>query len=426
MLVIGGATGDSDYQNVWRIPLGTGPLVPLGRWDFPTPVGASVKAIDGSGDTVVIATGGSGAYRIEDGGTRHQYTPASLGSASGFVYDASLSSAGTIRLATDDAGAAVDNGSTVTIYGSTIFGTDQVYSVGRGAFYGTNGEGLWRQYYSAFPPPGGTYWSQHFAGQSVKSIALRDTGDLYVLTPNNLKRLQYSSILSGGTETDYGSPCALLSLSDLAFGDNGDWWIVAPGNEFGGDGICRILAASTPGTGATVPVSPALGEIATTVDVDRDGRVWVSLADNGGDASGGLVVFGVDEGGASQVTSSEFNWLNAPLGDDTGSTLMWDSTVSAVGAVEERVWAGKEDGRLVTLAQRWQQVDQNADVSSSSIQNVWTARGRAFMATSNAFYVLLPDGRTWDSRSSIRVWDVLGDRRGRIWAATNVGIRLYT
>ncbi|MBN2006427.1 MAG: IPT/TIG domain-containing protein [Anaerolineae bacterium] len=426
-LVIAG--GSPDSGNVWRVPLGDGPLVPLGRWDFPAPAGAQVNSIEGEGDGVVISTHSNGAWRIFGDGTREHYTAAALGSVNGRVHDGDYNPAnGYVFLATDDAGAKLDNGATLTSYGGAVFGTNQVLSIDAAGLYGTAGQGLWRRAYN--PISDSYYWVQFFDGRNIGSLALRSPGDAWLLSSGFLARYQYSLIVAG-TATTYTVPCALLSPTDLAIGANGDWWAVSPGIfEFGGSGICRIPAAGTPGVGATVSPDTTLGDDARAVDVDGDGRVWVALLRDDDSGSGGLAAFEVTGSSTAVVRSTEYNWLNAPLGSRyvytrPGGTL-WDSSVYAVGATEERVWAGKTDGRLVTLAPRWQQLDQNGGIGEAVVENVWTVRGRAFLATTNSLHVLAPDGVTWDDRTGVKVWDVLGDRQGRIWVATNTGIRLYT
>ena len=84
--LMGGCTS-GNRASIWRAPLGDGPAIPLGRWDFPMTVGDAVNAIAGDETRVVVATYGSGAYRYNANSGRTRYTPADLGSASGIIND---------------------------------------------------------------------------------------------------------------------------------------------------------------------------------------------------------------------------------------------------------------------------------------------------------------------------------------------------
>jgi hypothetical protein len=185
--------------------------------------------------------------------------------------------------------------------------------------------------------------------------------------------------------------------------------------------------------GAGNEIHPLIGGTGQQVSVDKDGRIWVAYRGNGGSPnnSGGLAAYeAVGTSPAYTVTTSEFNWLNAPVGSRFYGISNWLSNFTAVGAIDERVWAGRNDGQLVTLAQRWQQIDQSDDIGNQPIENIWMARGRAFLSTSTAggggnLYVLMPDGKTWDNRSGAHVRSVLGDSQGRIWIGTDDDVRLY-
>jgi hypothetical protein len=437
-LLIGGDEFNIE-RNVWRIPLGDGPLVPTGHWAFPPPVPSGVTAVDGDGSRVAVGTESHGVYLYQSSGSRAHYSAAALG-GSGRINDLVYNDRHNHTwVATHNAGGKrIDNG-VIFNYGSDVLGTNQILSVatmpgyssatGEGApLFGTAGQGLrWRRF--IFDPGGGPgyyAWQTNFSGASISAVAPRTASDIYVVAASDLRRVQ--ATLLGTTETNYGQRCGLLLPSGLAFGPNWDWWLVSPGTfEFGGEGICRIPAAATPGSGAWL--GSLLGNQAHDIDGDSDGRLWLAVQSDPGytSDSGGLAVFEV---GRSGVRNEEFNWLNAPLGSRTpvilGSSRAWDSRVTAVGAAEERVWSGNGNGRLVTLAQRWQQIADANDVGTRAIQKVWTVRGRLFAATSSTLHVLQPDGATWDNRSSGKVWDVLGDSQGNIWVATNTGIRLYT
>ena len=154
--------------------------------------------------------------------------------------------------------------------------------------------------------------------------------------------------------------------------------------------------------------------------------MWVAFSSNNG-LSGGLVAYQpVTTTNGTGLRTAEFNWSNAPVGSNFYYSGNWDSSLRAVGAVDERVWTGKTNGQLTTLAQRWQQLDQSDDIGSKVVEGVWLVRGRAFLATSNSLHVLMPDGKTWDNRSGVHVRAILGDSRGRIWAGTDGDVRRYT
>ena len=240
---------------------------------------------------------------------------------------------------------------------------------------------------------------------------------------NDLASLSYNFLHGGATETILSKPCG-VDPNDITFDRHGNWWI--PNNL----GVCFIPYASTPGT--SNQVYPLIGGTGQQVSVDKDGRIWVAYRGYGLNNSGGLAGYeAVGTSPAITVTTSEFNWLNAPVGSRIYGSGNWLSQFTAVGAIDERVWAGRNDGQLVTLAQRWQQIDQSDDIGNQPIENIWMARGRAFLSTSTAggggnLYVLMPDGKTWDNRSGIHVRSVFGDSQGRIWVGTDDDVRLYT
>ena len=123
---------------------------------------------------------------------------------------------------------------------------------------------------------------------------------------------------------------------------------------------------------------------------------------------GGLAAFDTSSGftgGAYDASNAPVAGLRVPTGYD-GPLPIWSSTFLAVGAVDERVWAGKRDGSLVTVSQRWQQLDQSNQLDEKAIRRVWTERGRTFLATDNSLHVLQPDGISWENWDDVVVHSV--------------------
>jgi hypothetical protein len=325
--------------------------------------------------------------------------------------------------ATADAGGGVYDGSSIVVYGSSVV-SNAVWSADTGLFGHERG--------LAWEWIGG--WANSFVNQHVAGIAARGPGEEYALLgtyiparPNRpdyahweyqLGRLSYNYIFGTAIETNFGYPCGSHLANDVGFDHNGDWWIPAS------DGVCFVTNAAVPGAGNVIP--PLIGGVPNSVSVDADGRVWVASGSDAGGNGGLLVYEGITSTNAITLTTSEFNYLTAPVGSNIIGAGNWASGLSTVGAVEERVWAGKPNGELITLAQRWQQLDQSDDIGHKVIENVWLARGRAFLATSNSLHVLMPDGKTWDNRPGIHARSALADQRGNLWIGTDTDVRLYT
>ena len=455
-LSIGGGYYLGNGDNfVYRIPLGDGPSVPIGRWDFPQAVSSQVNAIAGE-KNVYVGTNGSGFYRYYPNGTAIQLPGYIYGSASGVVtgmyYDPNASK---LWFGTSDAygwsydGSALvgyNNGNTTSSMQNPVYSTD-------GFFFGHANGAAWQSFNSS--------WNNSLSS-NVTSLASR-AGDnvglgLFaewaavgtpiipkpsgVVTnsvngPNNnygfnytLHRLAFNLFLGGsGTDVNYGAPCGYATINDIRFDRNGDFFIP------NGAGVCFIGNNPNYGnslSGNEIPV--LIGGQPVQASMDAEGRIWVASLGNGGSPnnSGGLIAYAaVGNWPTITVTTSEYNWLNAPIGSRTYGNGDWLSRFNAVGAIDERVWAGRTDGQLYTLAQRWQQIDQSDSIGNQAIENIWMARGRAFLSTATAggggnLYVLMPDGKTWDNRSGIHVRSVLGDSQGRIWVGTDTDVRLYT
>ena len=421
-----------DSQTISRLRLGDGPAVPMGDWRFPAPVSSAATDIDGSGQGVVIGSASHGAYRFRsDLAGRTVYTPANLGSTSGWVrsvrYDAVNDR---VWLATHDAGGRL-RGADSQNFNSDLLGTSQIRAVDirpnhsqvAGApFFGTHLNGLrWQRF-----DIGSNLWQWQtsFGSPTVQAALHRAPGDLWALVNGQLGRLSYTTVSS--STSLHGLPCGLLSSVDMTFGANRDWWVVGAGET--GGGICRIPAATTPGTGTLV--ATAIGKDASRVDVDLDGRIWAALR---ADAlnSGGVSVFEVSGGSTSAIRTQDYNWFNAPIGSrtpiyDTPTRRLWDSSVSAVGGVDESIWIGKPDGRLVTHTPRWGRIDDANELKFYAVERIWLAGGRAFFGGPAGFHILEPDGVTWTSNFDFTLGAVLRSQQtGKIWLGTSAGVRTY-
>ncbi|MDJ0755200.1 MAG: two-component regulator propeller domain-containing protein [Ardenticatenaceae bacterium] len=417
-------------RDLWRFALGDGPAVPVGRWDFPAPVGAEITALDGEVDTMLVGTTTDRAWRYTSDGVRYHYTVAQVGSSK--INDVDYDSATGKRIfATNSSGVKIDSSGVIQTISGGPLGSATALAVEYAAqtgepLIGTDTQGLRRLRYNSFS---GIYiWDEDFDNQNVWDIARTADNQVYVIINEGgnerLGRLTYSSTF--GFTTEYpNSVCGLDNPLELTIGGDGSYWIAGNrATEFDVDaGICYIAPTTSPGAGTRF--TPAIGDEAVGIDTDLDGRVWVAL-DHGFDQTGGAIVYE----SASSVTTTEYNHLNAPIsGRDripVGLNYPWDSAVSAVSAVDERVWLGQPDGDLITYAPRWTQWDESNSMDGRTLQNVWTVRGRLFAASSTSLHVLMPDSQTWENLSSGKVWDVMGDSRGNIWVATQTGVRLYT
>lgn len=453
-LFIGGGFYLSNGDNfVYRIPLGDGPSVPIGRWDFPQPVASQVNAIAGQ-KYVYVGTNGSGFYRYYPNGTSFQIAGNVYGSASGIVtgmyYDPV---AAKLWFGTTDAygwsydGSALvgyNNGNTTPSMLNPVYSTD-------GIFFGHANGAAWQSLLNGWQNslsgnvtslasrteshPLGLFYEWAAVGTPIIPKPSGPTTDTVNAPDNNygftyaLHRLAFNLVLGGsGTDVNYGAPCGYATINDIRFDRNGDFFIP------NGAGVCFI--GNNPNYTSTLSgneIFTLIGGQPVQASMDAEGRIWVSsLGYASPNNSGGLIAYeAVGNWPTITVTTSEYNWLNAPVGSRTYGSGSWLSRFNAVGAIDERVWAGDTSGKLVTLAQRWQQIDQSDNIGQQAIENIWMARGRAFLSTATAggggnLYVLMPDGKTWDNRSGIHVRSVLGDSQGRIWVGTDTDVRLYT
>jgi ligand-binding sensor domain-containing protein len=408
--------------------------VPLGRWDFPQPVGYPVSAIDGSGDRVLVGTHGGGAFAYEADGSRTYFELPYAGSSqvNGVHYDAVRQRSWIVS----NAGLLIEAsgvGSFVPTIGFAAFGATRLNDVHGDArsnmFFSTQGGGVIGWFYDVRSTPHEMFSGSVLAGQSITTVDDDGQGRLWVAASNGkLYRVTYGT--NGfGTPVDYGFRCnPAIMADDLVVTRSGERWIAdnRVGNEFSNLGICRDL----PGDGPTTSRPPLeTGLVANDLSVDMDGRIWIAVGSQTGQ-SGGLRVYEVVNpaaAGQSGIRFDVFNWQNSPLGTtrlDSTQTV-WNSSTSAIDGVEERVWAGRDFGELITVAQRWQQLDQSNALSHEVIQGVWTVAGRLFAATANRLHVLEPDGVTWQQRQNVSVKDVMSDSSGKIWVATSQGVRLY-
>ncbi len=450
LLLIGGALGSSPLDTIMRIRQGDGPRMPQGRWDFPAAAGAAISAIEGAGPVVLAGTAGDGLYAHRYDGSWVQYSDSVFGTKQ--VRDVRYRSPEDhIWAATDKGAWVIRTESTSQYYNLTqsirSIELEPYYPSSDVAFFlGTEAKGIeWMDY----QPSGPNIWRQDFAGRTIQAQTHRAEGDLWAAAASNvILQLQYTRTYGGSTwtETNRGALCSgLTQVTDLAFDTQGDLWLVSPTLPVAaaaapdapsdvGQGICLVRSPSgTPV--ATQLTAPPVGAAAGKVAVDGDGRIWVGVTDQTRE-SGGLVTYANLTTGTG---TASFNWENAPLGsrdlvyndDPDNYDNQWDSSVTALGAVDERIWTGNANGRLVTYAPRWYQVDRAENLQDWSFSGVWIARGRLFAAGQSggaqALWVLGPDGRTWTRTDTpgYAVTGVLADRRGRIWVGTSAGLFLY-
>ncbi len=473
-LVMGGDlfTGQGT-QAVWRVPLGSGPLVQLGRWDFEYRNSGTINAVDGSGSHVYLAgiannweVNASGAnvvwseYTLPVVGSKVKYDPVQHrvyfaggqqafrgseggGNVSAIFGPASGNGNKTVMSLTPWLGSGAPivgiNGSGVTLGGSYglwgphTTGADSYAYDGFPRFTNDPNHEVCRDYpsiiYRGISFLSSLYWGLGHVDRCAPNLASRSPNQVsatewaYYIT-----ELAYDSTLPDSFppfSTDYGPICLLpatdprdYTMNAMALGKNQDLWI---GGQYpGGYAVCRYPAARLPDSG-----SPAFnlfniptGARVVDASVDMDGRVWFAV--NGtGTNTGGLSVFETRDDAAtntSTLRASDFNWQNAPIGGATPLPgVGWESTIKAVSAVGEKVYAAR-DKYLFTLAQRWQQLDQTNNMQGRVVRKVWTARGRLFATTNTTLHVLAPDGMTWDNQTT-PLNDLTTDDNGKIWVA---------
>ena len=273
-LVIGGGYwNQAGDNNVWRIPLGDGPSVPIGHWD-------SINSQLGNLDYLSsvywrVAMGRANAalkYFDSDGYARNPgaYTAAGMG---GMRVDPSDGTTWFTTWSGNTVNVRRDNGSTVENRYSETRVTPVTAANAPDAVVPYNnhtpffGSGLNLKWQNVSDYSNGT-WHNSFVGPGVgnwdwtriPAIAHRNFSEAWAIVepwytslgrPGNapdaggptptrpqLGRLYYEYYGSNYAENLYGFPCgASLWAKDLVFGLNGDWWI-------GGDGgVCRYSSA---------------------------------------------------------------------------------------------------------------------------------------------------------------------------------------
>ena len=434
-LIIGGS---ADFEvgadnKVWRVPLGDGPAIPIERWDF---VNDLTGKIDGDDRGVYVSGNGINVpvTGIDEFGTRFNY-----GHWSTSINDIAYSQDSGLWIATSDIGAHRFQNGIHEQYATPEFGTPRIYSVQPdGPFFGTD-RGLKAR------DPFVTSYGTHFHDNPLDYVMAQTGGNLEswaIIRDRQLAdtgagpwRLGHVEFAPGGFwSSEYwnsvcgdASPHANFGLqyyNDLALDYGGNLWVVGTGRQ--SDAICVLPKASLSGTPAGGLLSSPLSNWATSVDVDGDGRVWVGLDDTNSQ-SGGLTVYEIN--GATGLRRSDYNWLNAPIGSRTiktgGAAPVWSSSITALAGVDEKLWASKESGGLVTIAQRWQQLDEV--IGNATVYGIWTVSGRTFFNLGfGALAVLEPDGLTYSFRISTSTHVVAGDGAGNIWVGSENGPRLYT
>jgi hypothetical protein len=466
-LVIGGGYyNTSGANNVWRIPLGDGPSVPIGHWDFINSQLGNLDYLSSVYWRVAMGRQSAALKYFDSDGYARSPGPYSAAGMGGMTIDPSD---GTTWFTTW-------NGSTVNVLRDTGSTVETRYSETRGSpitspyapdavvpynnhtpFFGNGYNlkwqnvndyilGTWHNSFVAPGPFGVWEWTR------IPAIAHRNFSEAWALVqpwytvickavepnaPNcggptpgraQLGRLYYEYYGTTSAENLYGPPCGTsLWATDLVFGKNGDWWI-------GGDGgVCRYSAAYPPsaGWGGNLFV-PTIGTNVKKLSVDGDGRIWAAVMPDASGRSGGLSAYEVlgPVNTLGTVRTQDWNWLTAPIGTLTSLANGWDSGLRAITANGERIWMALNtdvnNGPLAMYSPRWQQLTATNEGSLWGVRRVFLARGRAFLATNgDRLATLQPDGITWDDRTLAGVKAVLGDSRGRIWIGASDGLRRW-
>ncbi|HTP07951.1 MAG TPA: LamG domain-containing protein, partial [Anaerolineae bacterium] len=419
-LVIGGGywntAGDT---NVWRIPLGDGPSVPVGNWDF---INSGVGNLDYMSSIYWRMAMGRANGRVRyfdaDKSAPDISLPGGITGLSNLVvspYDGttwfSVYGSNFVGIQRDTG----TNSITTNYNESRATAVTPPYAPGAVMPYGTRpffGNGLdfkWRTFLdqllntwssSFVAPPSNPNWQW----THIPAIAQRGDGDVWVLVepwydsigrpnvPNTggpvsvrplLGHLTYDYVGGTSSEATFGNPCGTnLYASSMVLGLNGDWWIGGLG------GVCRYSAAYPPnlGYGGNLFV-PTTGVNVVKLSVDGDGRVWAALMPDTNGNSGGLSAYEVLGPALGTVRTQDWNWLTAPIGERTSLANGYNSGIRTLTANGERVWMALNtdplNGPLAMYSPRWQQLTGANEGNLGGVRHVFLARGRAFFATTN-------------------------------------------
>jgi hypothetical protein len=466
-LVIGGGywTSSGD-NNVWRIPIGNGPSVPIGNWNF---VNSFLGNLDYMSSVYWRVAMGrvNGAVQYYDS-DRYVRNPPAMG-ATGITALTLTPYDGTTwfnMYGSNFVGIKQDTGAPAitTIYNEPRSpGIPTAYAPGavmpynnHTPFFGNGYNLKWQNvndyilgtWHDSFVGPGVGNWDW----THIPAIAHRNFSEAWAIVepwynsigrPSNapdapsagpvptrpqLGRLYYEYYSSNYAENLYGFPCgASLWAKDLVFGLNGDWWI-------GGDGgVCRYSSVYPPTAYNGNLFVPTIGTNVKKLSVDGDGRIWAALMPDGSGNSGGLSSYEVlgPANTLGTVRTQDWNWLTAPIGTLTSLSNGWDSGLRTMTANGERIWMALNtdplNGPLAMYSPRWQQLTASNEGSLWGVRKVFLARGRAFLATNGDRLVTLqPDGITWDDRALAGVKAVTADQKGRIWIGASDGVRRWT
>lgn len=443
LILGGGEFGGFGTNSIWRIYLGDGPLVQLGRWDFQGFAGGTVQSIDGDGANLLVGNSDgmwhfSESASIPTNAPTQQFYPttAAVGSVnwdtfnsvayfgagknvyrgqnggSTLIYDGSWMADGTVKaLHTLANGLPAIGRDTI---GSTAIASYQVPNGSLASYtYQNVGPGC-SQTTSIRTSPRSTpifleYWAinqlVNNCGPHRQNFGAQLPPEDYYPRLYRVRKLAAAN--TSWAVVDFGVLCNALPFQarTMAIGQNGDLWVA------GDTGVCRYPAANLPDSANPVfnIFDLPYANNAHQVDVDGDGRIWFS-SDNG------LSAFEVRRDGQAPVASlraSDFTHLNAPIGAKTGL-----SGLVALSAVGEKVYTARNN-MLYSHAPRWNQFDVGAE-----IERLWTVRGRLFAATATMLHVLEPDGLTW-RHYAVTAYDVEADHQGRIWVAHSNGVQLW-
>ncbi len=476
-LVMGGDTfGGPGNTNVWRIPLGDGPLAQLGRWDLLDFGGPSVQDIEGDTSNVLFGMT-NGTYQYYDYGSAAPGTQwFNTGNTRAVAWD-------TVNLFPFMSGGSSvymgwSSGALTTIYNGGGDTTSNVLAMDMapnklpliarvGKVGGQTGPGVASLLapsgstssftYQGFPPSCALATDMRFRGAFVSGLTL--ISDYWALT---------SSISCGQRMPDGPATPAPTQADDMPGeaplqpgeppAQTGEAPDAAPqAAQYTTVNLRQLRYTHLLGTWSAQDLGPVCNASLigpTRLAFARNGDLWITgsggvcrypAANLPGSASPQPTVYDlpyavnstdvtVDGDGRIWVSTDgglsgfetrrdpsvnlnllravDFTRLNAPIGSRAGSSAL--STVAAVG---EKVYAAR-GSRVFTYAPRWQQL-------GLSVKRLWTARGRLFAASDAALHVLQPDGVTWDVRPYSGVRDVEVDRAGRAWVAADGGAPLY-